>query len=315
MTNQPGQEVVVAEVVPAFDKETGELLALRRCACGQANDVRALFCVNCGAALPSRERERAKSAAHKPSKALPWSMADVLIVGVGGLMFSFIPIIIDALLFCGAGQAVLHNKPIEISTGFMLRSVIFQNVGLVGFCFFWLSVMRRQGLSALGLCRAPWKTWLWQGAVAGVVIFGLGELIPYLTHHAMLSVGVSSSDLKQWGEQSPQVKLIGSILHSSVPMKLFAVFVIAVVAPVGEEIFFRGFAYQGIKNRLGSKGGAVLSSLAFAALHTNIPAFVAYFVLGLILVYLFQKTKSLTAPILAHSLNNFISVMILLMAR
>jgi membrane protease YdiL (CAAX protease family) len=310
MTDQPVQGVVVADVVPAFDDETGRSVALRMCACGQANDARALFCVNCGATL----RQSAK-AAQKPSKALPWSIADVLVVGVGGLMLSFIPVIIDALLSCGIVQAVLQNKPVETSTGFMLRSVIFQNVVLVGVCFFWLRAIRRQSISALGLCRTHWKTWLWQGAVAGVVIFGLGELIPYLTHHAMLFAGISSSDLKQLDAQSPQIKLIDSILKSSVPMKLFAVFVIAVVAPVGEEIFFRGFAYQGIRNRLGSKWGAALSSLAFAALHTNVPAFVAYFVLGLILVWLFQRTKSLTAPILAHSLNNFISVMILLMAR
>ncbi len=293
-----------------FDDATGRSVALRMCACEQANDERALFCVHCGAVL-----RRSAEAVNNPPKVLPWSIADVLVVGVGGLMFSFIPIIIDALLSCGAVQAILQNKPIEISTGFMLRSVIFQNAVLVGFCFFWLSVIRRQGVSALGLCRTHWKTWLGQGAVAGVVIFGLGELIPYLTHHAMLFIGISSGDLEQWDAQAPQVKLIDSILKSSVPMKVFAVFVIAVVAPVGEEIFFRGFAYQGIKNRLGAKWGAGLSSLAFAALHTNVPAFVAYFVLGLILVWLFQRTKSLTAPILAHSLNNFIAVMYLLMAR
>lgn len=310
MSDPIAQEVVAADVVPPFDDETGRPVALRVCACGQANDLRALFCVHCGATL-----RQSAEAARKSQEPLPWSIADVLVVGVGGLMFSFIPIIIDALLSCGVVQAILRNKPVEISTGFMLRSVIFQNAVLVGFCFFWLSVMRRQGLSALGLCRTHWKTWLWQGAAAGVVIFGLGELIPYLTHQAMLFIGVSSSDLKQWGAQSPQVKLIDSILKSSVPMKAFAVFVIAVVAPIGEEIFFRGFAYQGIKNRLGSKWGAVLSSLAFAALHTNLPAFIAYFVLGLILVWLFQRTKSLTAPILAHGLNNFISVMVLLMAR
>ncbi|MCS6862236.1 MAG: CPBP family glutamic-type intramembrane protease [Abditibacteriales bacterium] len=310
MTDQTLPEVVSADAVPAFGDETGRSVALRRCTCGQENDLRALFCVHCGAVL-----RQSAQAAPPTTQALPWGIADVVIVGIGGLMLSFIPVIIDALLSGGIVQAVLQNKSVELPTGFMLRSVIFQNVVLVGVCFFWLWALRRQSITALGLCRTHWRTWLWQGVGAGVVIFGLGELIPYLTHHALLSVGISSDDLHLLGEQSPQVKLIDSILKSSVPMKVFAVFVIAVVAPAGEEIFFRGFAYQGIRNRLGAKWGAVLSSLAFAALHTNLPAFVAYFVLGLVLVWLFQRTQSLTAPILAHGVNNFISVMILLMAR
>lgn len=312
MTDQFVQNSVVADVVSAFDDETGRSVALRMCACGQGNDARALFCVNCGAVL-----RRSTEAVKRPSKVLPWSIIDVIVVGVGGLILCLIPIIIDALLSCGAVPAILQNKPIEISTGFMLRSIVFQNVVLIGFCFFWLRVIRGQGISALGLCRTHWKAWLWQGVVAGAVIFVLGEFVlPPFARHALSLVGVSSGNLRQLEAQSPQVKLIESILQSSLLVKVLAIAIIAVVAPIGEEIFFRGFAYQGIKNRLGSKWGAVLSSLAFAALHTNIPAFVTYFILGLILVWLFQRTKSLTAPILAHSLNNLVSMLwILLMTR
>jgi hypothetical protein len=227
-----------------------------------------------------------------------WGVLDVIAVGIGGLLLSFIPIFIDTLLTPSALDAFSQKKALPV--GWTLRSVIFSNVALAGFCFFYLWFVHRQTPAALGLRRAASRSWLWFGVIGGIALFVLGENLP---------------PLMPLGADSPQAKLMKALVASSPLMKALAFFVVAVVAPIGEEIFFRGFAYQGIKNRWGAMWGAALSSLAFALMHGSVPLMLTYFFLGLILTLIFQRTRTLAAPILAHSLNNFIGLCILLWAR
>ena len=81
-----------------------------------------------------------------------------------------------------------------------------------------------------------------------------------------------------------------------------------VVAPIAEEVFFRGFLL-GMFQREGYVGlGVVVSALLFTVGHVadlyNLPIILAY---GLVLAVLYRRTGSLAAPISAHVLNNTIS--------
>jgi membrane protease YdiL (CAAX protease family) len=88
---------------------------------------------------------------------------------------------------------------------------------------------------------------------------------------------------------------------------LFTLFV-ALVGPLIEEIFFRGFAYQAFRTRFGVTRAMLLSAFVFAALHLNLVAFVPIFLLGLALSYLYERTGSLVAPMTVHMLHNFLMV-------
>jgi membrane protease YdiL (CAAX protease family) len=86
---------------------------------------------------------------------------------------------------------------------------------------------------------------------------------------------------------------------------------VVVGAPVGEEIFFRGFLFAGLaKSRLGGTGAIVLSSLAWAVIHVQYDPFdMAYiFLLGLVIGAFRLKTNSLWPPILMHALVNLIAM-------
>ena len=76
------------------------------------------------------------------------------------------------------------------------------------------------------------------------------------------------------------------------------------VAPLAEEIFFRGFLYQAFRNSLGVLPGALLSALVFGAVHLEFFKLVQLAILGVILALLFEKTKSLWPPIILHAINN-----------
>ena len=76
------------------------------------------------------------------------------------------------------------------------------------------------------------------------------------------------------------------------------------LAPVTEEVLFRGILYPWVKQagfpRLALWGTAVL----FAAIHANLVIFLPLFVLAIALVLLYEATDNLLAPIAAHSLFN-----------
>ncbi len=78
------------------------------------------------------------------------------------------------------------------------------------------------------------------------------------------------------------------------------------IAPIDEEILFRGFLVPRV--------GIVLSAFIFAILHFgygSVVEFAAAFIFGLIAGYAFKRTKSLYTTITAHALVNFLSILLL----
>ncbi len=82
-----------------------------------------------------------------------------------------------------------------------------------------------------------------------------------------------------------------------------------VIAPITEECCFRGFLYNSIKQHAGIIVATLISSLFFAAIHTSLVAFLPLFVFAIFQCELYRKTRSLTAPIIAHAVFNSISVL------
>ncbi|HYC36745.1 MAG TPA: CPBP family intramembrane glutamic endopeptidase [Usitatibacter sp.] len=77
--------------------------------------------------------------------------------------------------------------------------------------------------------------------------------------------------------------------------------VVAVLAPVVEELVFRGFLYRAWEGRLGWFGSMIATSIVFAAYHANpFPAFLS----SVIYVCLYRRTGSLWAPIVVHMIFN-----------
>lgn len=83
---------------------------------------------------------------------------------------------------------------------------------------------------------------------------------------------------------------------------------LAVIAPIAEEIIFRG-ASQGWMHRCGMKPSWAIffSALIFGLIHMNPVQIVVAGLMGIVLGILFWKTKSLVLPILLHIINNSIS--------
>jgi uncharacterized protein len=94
----------------------------------------------------------------------------------------------------------------------------------------------------------------------------------------------------------------------------FFAIIAVVVAPLAEETFFRGFAFQGLKKRYGSGWGLFLSALLFSLAHLSPSGLVPIFVLGLMLAWLFNKTRSIWPCIIVHAAYNSIALIFMIIS-
>ena len=140
-------------------------------------------------------------------------------------------------------------------------------------------------VESLGLSR---KTLTGKIVIAGLMLFVLLFLVEIIITLISALTGVSLSSNAQVFEATAPLAIL-----------LFSVF----IAPLNEEIFFRGF--------LAPRYGIFIPALIFAILHSgyaSITEFVGAFVFGLLAGYVFQKTKSLYPSIIAHVLVNALAV-------
>lgn len=79
---------------------------------------------------------------------------------------------------------------------------------------------------------------------------------------------------------------------------------VAVIAPVVEELIFRGIILQGFRRNYNAFVAVFMSALLFALFHLNPWQFPATFVLGLLLGWIVIRTNSIILAILGHSINN-----------
>ena len=92
-------------------------------------------------------------------------------------------------------------------------------------------------------------------------------------------------------------------------------FTAVVVAPVSEEIIFRGYLYPVSKRFIGRGSAIVFSALIFSVIHHNALALLPLFFLAILLVLAYEWTGSIWAPIGIHMAFNGATVLLQLLMR
>lgn len=115
-------------------------------------------------------------------------------------------------------------------------------------------------------------------------------------------------------EQDDVAKEISGDSGDALAMIVTGVLII-VVAPISEEVFFRGFMFAGLRRSLPLWVAAVVSAGIWGSLHLsggNLGVAIQLAVFGVILALLYERSGSLWATIFAHGLNNTIAFLYLL---
>ena len=94
----------------------------------------------------------------------------------------------------------------------------------------------------------------------------------------------------------------------AVPVQIL---LIAIAAPVAEEICFRGMLFGGLRERLPLWAAALISGAIFGLLHvtTGVSVVPPLIVFGFLLAFVYEKTGSIVPCILLHMLNNSVALL------
>jgi uncharacterized protein len=216
----------------------------------------------------------------------PWTSVVALIAGLSAALFGALVIGALAVAF---GADFKHQPP-----SVTIAATIVQDLCLIGSALLFARMAGRVRPSDFGL-RMPRI-----GPAIGWAV--LAWLSFYVFTAAFIAIiGANPKD-----DQLP--KQLGA--DSSTVAMLAVAFLVAVVAPVAEEFFFRGYFYRSLRNWRGVWPAAVGTGIVFGAIHGSSadPAFLlplAFF--GFALCLLYEKTGSLYPGIAVHCANNCIA--------
>ncbi|EPZ8709637.1 CPBP family intramembrane glutamic endopeptidase [Clostridium botulinum] len=86
---------------------------------------------------------------------------------------------------------------------------------------------------------------------------------------------------------------------------LYQIFILEVIiAPIFEEIVFRGIILEGLLNKYKPITGIIVSSVVFALCHIYIPQIINAIIFGMLVGIIYYKTRSVVLCMVSHMLTN-----------
>jgi membrane protease YdiL (CAAX protease family) len=212
----------------------------------------------------------------------------------------FLVAIVATTVLTVVGAQLVTGSGLEV-----LASAIFEVVLAAG-VLLWLRWFHRPAIGALGLPRRPLLE-MAKGLVGGVVtrliaVFAIGPIV-------VLVLDWFTDGATRVPEQVPtDLEVLPTFLLG---------LVVVVAAPIGEELFFRGFLFRGLRARRGFWVSAIVSSVAFGLVHYVDGSWFfvpIMFMVGLCFAYLYEREGRILTPIVAHAAFNLIGILFLTLA-
>ncbi len=170
----------------------------------------------------------------------------------------------------------------------------------------------------------------------GQIYLGLVLILAFLAFLIWQYKKVKLSLRKIWGIQAPQTQdivfalILGAFLSliwnwkivnfDNIPAKYSGaifynqIIVMGFLIPFQEELYFRGMLYRTLRKRYLERNAVLISAIIFTAYHfqywlavTNLPFVFLY---GLVTAYLVERTNSLTASFVFHSIANLVAIVV-----
>lgn len=239
-----------------------------------------------------RVRERVTLDAVRSPYGLIVATAVVLIFALPNLLTGIALLVLDGFtLDNGAGALAPTPGP-------LIATLILQ-LGVIAIALLPLLASGRPYARLMGPTR--WTLPMWG---LGLVI-GIGTAIVTYTINAIVVLIA--------GVDEPVEQGLTQVVTAGGLVTVLAVTLAVVVAPIGEEIIFRGVLHRAVAEKAGFLVGAIISSALFALVHLEVIlsqpfGLVGLFVVGFLLAWAYHLTGSLIVPILGHAVYNAISV-------
>jgi membrane protease YdiL (CAAX protease family) len=177
---------------------------------------------------------------------------------------------------------------------FTIGATLLQDVLLVGGAVAVAALAGSRPLWALGYRRFKLSRGLWLAVAAFVVFF-----VFLIAWSQLLNVDQSDDLPAKLGARDSTVNLVGVAV------------LVAFVAPIAEETFFRGFMFGALRGAIGWIAAAVVTGIVFGLIHaggTSAVFLVPLAVLGFLLCLLYRRTGSLIPGMGVHAFNNALAL-------
>ncbi len=83
------------------------------------------------------------------------------------------------------------------------------------------------------------------------------------------------------------------------------------IGPIIEELMFRGIIYNELKNKYSNMKAILITTIFFAIIHFNIIQILYGLIIGFILIFVYEKYKTIKAPIILHMASNITTTLFL----
>lgn len=239
---------------------------------------------------------------------VPWTFRQT----IRGVLATLLPWVLFAVM----GQLSSNNtapthplprgKDLAQGVSFFIFTAILEGAFVIAPLLYALSrrapgVSVRDGLRGLGLRSTPLIPAIgW--VIAGVVVVVLGaDLYGILLHALHWQLQTNTDTLLQEAKTEP-LTVMGALAGS------------VLVAPLCEEIFFRGYLFGGLLRRMRPVAAVITSALLFAIAHALIGSFTPLLLIGVVLAVVRWRTGSIWPGMAIHICNNALATILILSA-
>jgi membrane protease YdiL (CAAX protease family) len=214
---------------------------------------------------------------------VPWTPRDTFWGLLAGLLLA---IIIPPLLVAP------FDPDLKADAALLTAQAIFDLLLLtvaIGMASGWSFRPLRRALTLLGMRR-------FELSAIGVL---LATLVAYYIAAGLFTTYVLKPDQEDIGGDL-------GVGNPNLWIAVFAVLEIVILAPISEELFFRGFLFGGLRSKWSFWPAAITSGLIFGLVHapTGITTVVPLAVLGFGLCFIYDRTGSIWPCVIAHMINN-----------
>jgi membrane protease YdiL (CAAX protease family) len=214
---------------------------------------------------------------------------------LAGLLIAFVAaafaaVLIGAAIEAGGGSITEGDTP----PGLLIGATFVQDLALIAAAALLANIWSR-GVTPATFGLRPVKI----GPAIGWTLVGWGLfLVASLIYFSLVGQPEDQELTRDLNEEDSLSALIG-----------YAV-LLAFMAPLAEEIFFRGFVFGVLREKLGVAAGALTTGIVFGLVHATgspIETLGVLVILGVVLCWLYEQTGSILPCIALHALNNGLS--------
>ena len=189
--------------------------------------------------------------------------------------------------------------------GILLTNLVCLQCSMVALVFLLLRKSKSHWRAAFGpIGRPAFRLWL------GPALFGMGFVLPAFGLHY-----ISQTVLAQLGHEPVVQEAVQMVMATEHPVEVgLQVVSVVIMAPIAEELLFRGILYNTIKHTGYPLAGMIISAALFALVHSSLALMLPLFVMGFALAWVYEKSGSIIAPMVMHATFNAINFSLLKLA-